>query len=147
MLAAGVLFMVLGAVLVFLGMGGASIGSSAGYLMLSGGSALFLLGIALAIAGAIVNAIDRAADRAAASARALEDTLKKGVESLWKQLDVIRANAASPPTPPLPVYGSTPAAPSAPQGTGMGYCPGCNKLRGANVPKCIYCGNSDPVTA
>lgn len=32
-----------------------------------------------------------------------------------------------------------------PAPTVMGTCPGCRKLRGGNVRRCVYCGNTDPV--
>lgn len=41
---------------------------------------------------------------------------------------------------------STGAAPALAAGpVVMGTCPGCRKLRGANVGRCVYCGNTEPV--
>jgi len=30
------------------------------------------------------------------------------------------------------------------KGIGMGQCPGCRKLRGTNVARCVYCGSTEP---
>lgn len=78
----------------------------------------------------------------------LRDDYKKGVDSLWQQLDRIRATAIAP----APVY---PAAPQLPASDAtsvasakvpeIGYCPGCRRVRGTNVAKCLYCGDTAPV--
>lgn len=55
---------------------------------------------------------------------------KAGVDSLRDPLNSVR----SPGT-------------SAPQvAAGMGYCPGCRKLRGLATPHCLYCKSTEPAT-
>lgn len=41
---------------------------------------------------------------------------------------------------------ATPAATTSVVAGGMGYCPGCRKLRHSSVAKCVYCSNADAVT-
>jgi hypothetical protein len=68
---------------------------------------------------------------------------KIGVESLLKQLESMRA-----PILTMSPDGATSHAPAArPIASGMGYCPQCSKLRGLEVGKCVYCGNTDPAKA
>jgi hypothetical protein len=57
-----------------------------------------------------------------------------GTAALSKQLGAIHRLLAEPP---IPVFASSPPS-------GTGYCPGCRKLRGLTVAKCVYCGNTEP---
>lgn len=45
------------------------------------------------------------------------------------------ADQAAPAAARVPVY----------EATTMGTCAGCGKLRGSNVAKCVYCGDTAPV--
>lgn len=141
MLASGILFVFVGLFVAFFSFGGGLLGMSLGYPT---GVALISLGVLFAMAGAIVNAIERQGAAAVAEMRASREDVKKGIESLWAQLDRVRANTV----PPV----SEAAVSAAPSASGvaastMGYCPGCGKLRGTNVLKCYYCGDMAPVRA
>jgi hypothetical protein len=143
MLPLGIVLMILGAVVAFLGVGGSVASLLAGGLFLGLGGWLFTMGFVLAIAGAVVNAIERQTAAVVKELGAARDEYKKGVESLFAQLDRIRSNtvpiaapAVSPPPPPL--LASAPIAPD------MGFCPGCSKLRHASNTRCVYCGDMAP---
>lgn len=122
--------------------------SGLGYFLL----ALFLcpLFAALVLAGATDA-------RLAKAVRADNDPLKgkdfrEGIESLWKQLDVIRQQLASMQTAGVAIASPAAEAGTAPPpvaarpivASGMGYCPGCQRLRGMASTKCIYCGEMLP---
>ena len=79
-----------------------------------------------------------------------DSNFKSGIDSLFKQLEAIRVNTAQPvaatPATPLSTGRAVwatdgdsvpPATPS-----GMGYCPRCRQLRGMDVLKCVYCGET-----
>lgn len=102
----GLVLMALGVIVMFLGFGGGVTASyGMGLLVMWAGAAIFSLGVLLAIAGAvmegIVEAIDRANAANTAELRGLRDDLRKGIESLWAQLDRVRVNTAPPDLPVL----------------------------------------------
>lgn len=152
MLAGGVLLMVLGGLVMFLGYGAAVGIGGAGLLGISLGASLFAMGFIMAVGGAIVNAIERSAKERQQQADRLAKAIEVGIDSLWKQLDVIRQNTALRES--LPVFKTealqAPAAYTAPESApriagDMGYCPGCGKLRHSSVAKCLYCSDTAPV--
>lgn len=114
------------------------------------GNAMIGLGVLLAALGAIVQAIKDLAKTVSTEAAKDRDTYKTGVDSLWKQLDAVRSAVAQPAqTVAAPVGIGVPsirAALEAPPSAagGIGLCPSCGKLRGMNVPKCVYCGSDAP---
>ena len=106
MLAAGIVFMVVGAIVGLLSFGGGLLGISLGLPI---GGWLFSLGFLLAIAGAIVNAIHEHKNAVLAEMRGEREDLRIGFKSLWDELDRVRANTE--PSAPVPVYGTKPISP------------------------------------
>lgn len=106
MLAAGVVAMIVGALITIFGFGAGLLGFG---LALPLGGSVFSLGVMLAIAGAIVNAIQEHKDAVLAEIRGEREDLRIGFKSLWDELDQVRANTAA--AAPIPVYGTTPVNP------------------------------------
>lgn len=77
--------------------------------------------------------------------RALND-MREGFTAVYKRLDEVSAYLRVANARSVPVFAAAETvAPSPP--AAMGHCPGCNRLRGSTVGKCVYCGNTDPVRA
>lgn len=136
MVAGGVLLVIAGVIVAFLSAGGGLVGFGLGGAF---GGFLVLLGVLIGAAGAIVDAVERQTKVVTSELRALSGDYRKGVESLWSQLDKVRANTAASIAPPLPILSSVPS-------TGpMGRCPACGKTRHPSVVKCVFCGSADAV--
>lgn len=88
-------------------------------------------------------------DRVVSLLESANQNFKSGTDSMWKQLDAIRVTAsAATVVEPASSHQEQPQRPPAPaeaEPSGMGYCMNCAKLRGYDVPKCVYCGSTGPV--
>lgn len=77
---------------------------------------------------------------------------RTGTENMNKHIDAV-AEAVRGPAP-LPIMSARPDSPGysdrvpmVPKvAAGMGWCPGCGKLRGLGTAKCIYCESTAQVT-
>lgn len=149
MLRAGFLFMVLGAVVIFVGIGA--------QLLLGLGVALFSLGVLLGLFGAVVSAIDKLTAEVKRSSAASTADFRKGIDSLCERLDLlVRANA--PPSSSAIAYavdGVPATARDAARSSGqvsdlrplppeMGRCPKCGAPRQQFDFGCTSCGSKNP---
>jgi hypothetical protein len=150
MLAAGILFIVVGAVVTFFGFGV--------MMLLPLGLALISFGVLLALFGAVINAIERLIAEVTRSSAASTADFRKGVESLCERLDVLIRRGAPEGAPVAVAYavdGVPATAADAARSSGqveavrplppeMGKCPGCGRPREQFDLGCTSCGSKKP---
>jgi len=88
----GIVIMGLGFVVAFFSAAGGVVGFTLGA---AAGGFLIWVGVLVTVAGAIVGAIERQTKDLSALARSQNEAIQKGFESLWQQLDKIRAYSAA----------------------------------------------------
>jgi hypothetical protein len=120
-------------------------------LLTTAGGAAFVSGSVFAAAGAICDSIALHSGKAlkALASRPSDEKLQAASEVLGKQLDATTTRDAMSPTGSLDAPSVPMAADSvsdSPPEVGMGYCPGCGKLRHSSVARCVYCRDTRSVT-